>query len=185
MVRTTLAALIAQIRTLIGDPSGASQQFSDDAIQDALDRYREDVRYLELCEQETFQSNGPTLWLDYYDPDRGYWESDIVLYNGNWQTITPATSDHATGHWTFASNQNPPVYVIGKRFDQWHSAADLLETWATQDIACSFDFSTAGSSFHRSQKLDGRMKLAQTYLRKARITSARAVRDDINVCEVQ
>jgi len=44
-IRTTMATLVARIRVMISDPSGASQVFSDDTIQEVLDLSRVTVRY--------------------------------------------------------------------------------------------------------------------------------------------
>lgn len=180
MPRSTMATLIARTRLLIGDPVSATQQFSDDEIQDALDVYRDDMRYMELVEQVTFQNNAPSIFLDYYDDGRGFWEDDVQLVDYRWLPLSPATSDLLTGHWTFAANQYPPVLLTGKSFDVYHTAADLLETWAALTVAASFDFSSDGQSFHKSQVPAARMKLAYMYLARARVRQADTVRTDVN-----
>lgn len=175
-----MAELIARVRLLIGDPASATQQFSDQQVQDALDRYREDVRYLELIEQPTFETAPTsTAWLDYY-ADRGDWESDAVLYKSDWSALTPATSDYLTGHWTFSSTQYPPVFIVGKCYDVHMAGAELAETWAAT-YARAYAFSADGATFNRNQAAEGLRALAMDLRRKAKPRVASLVRSDVNL----
>lgn len=161
---------------MIADPAGASQVFTDDEVQDALDAHRMDVRYLELTAAETLQQSGPVLYKDYYAP-YSPWESDETLVNGSWAAVTPTTAERFNGHWTFAAGQDPPVYIIGKVFDLYGAAADLLETWAAK-LKLEFDFSADGQSFQRAQKATRLLELAGEYRQKQRPVVIRQVRAD-------
>ncbi|MCX7670395.1 MAG: hypothetical protein N2439_10020, partial [Anaerolineae bacterium] len=123
-VRATMADLITRIRLLINDPAGASQVFTDQQVQDALDRHRTEVRYLTLTAAETITA-GAVDYLDYY-ADVGDWEADEALYDGAYALLTPSAADRLTGHWTFAASQPPPVLITGKHYDVYAAAADLL-----------------------------------------------------------
>lgn len=178
MPRTSMAALITRTRRLIGDPAGASQVWSDDEIQDALDAHRTDVRYLELREAETIQSGGGVVYLNYYAPF-GDWEDDETLtYGGTWATVTPSAQDLLIGKWTFSSNQNPPVYLTGKSFDLYGAAADLLEAWAAK-AKLEYTFSPDRGQFVRSQKHQMLLTQAATYRAKQRVASVALVRSDV------
>lgn len=179
-VRSSMAALIDRVRLLIGDPvtDTCAPQFSEIQIQDALDRYREDVRYLELREEPTYQvAPLPTVWLDYYDDGRGDWEPDAVLQRYDWTVLTPATSDWLTGHWTFATSVNPPALITGKSYDVHLSAAFLAETWAGA-LRNSYDFHADGARFFRSQIVQNLMSLARDLRSKARPRMASTGRHD-------
>src|SRR4051794_34251896 len=119
-IRDTMTPLIARVRFHIGDLPGSSQAFSQDQIQDELDRTREDVFYDSLDCPPSF-TPGLTRFLDYYNTSAGEWESDVILTDSAWNTLTPATSDLLTGHWTFSANQNPPVFIRGKRYDTYRA----------------------------------------------------------------
>lgn len=175
-VRASMADLIARVRLLINDPAGAGQAFADQEIQDALDRHRSDVRYLELTGGETVAQGGAVSYLDYF-ADRGDWEADEKLYDSSFAELAPATSDRLTGHWTFAANTDPPVSIVGKSYDVYAAAADLLETWAAKE-KLSFDFATDGQSFSRSQKVAALLSLAREYRRRQRPVSVGMVRSD-------
>lgn len=174
--RASLAALIARVRSLIADPAGASPVFTDDEVQAALDNWRTDVRYLVLRPAET-RTSGADEYLDYY-ASVGDWESDVKLYDRDYAVLTPDTSDLQIGHWTFAASTDPPVYLIGKTFDVYAAAADLLEAWAAKE-KLGFDFTADGLSYSMSQKATTLLELAQKYRRQHRPMTAVQVRGDI------
>ncbi len=177
-VRTSMADLIARVRLLISDPAGTSQVFSDQEIQDTLDRHRSDVRYRELASAKTIAPGGAVSYLDYY-ADVGNWEADEKLYDGAYNQLTPATADRLSGHWTFASNQMPPVLIVGKYYDVYAAAADLVEAWAAKE-KLSFDFDADGQAFKRSQKVQMLLAMAREYRRQQRPVSVGMVRSDAN-----
>lgn len=169
-VRATMTPLVARVRFHTQDLPGASQAFSELEIQNELDRTRADVFYAELYAEPTFQPSPlATAWLDFYDAEAGEWEGDVALLDAGWNTLTPATSDLLTGHWTFNTSQLLPVYVRGKRYDTYRAAARMVETKA-QYLAAGglFDFSADGASFSRSQIVSSYKALATVLYSKAR-----------------
>jgi hypothetical protein len=180
-VRASMAELIDRVRGLIGDPAGASEQFNSQAIQDALDRRRRDVRSLELAYGETIQPGGAVAYLDYYAPGGlTDWEADAALqYGGTWAAVTPASSDWLAGHWTFASSQPPAVYLTGKTYDVYAAAADLLERWAAT-VARAYDFDEDGQRFRRSQQREGLLAVAAQYRAQQRPAVGSMARSDLN-----
>jgi hypothetical protein len=176
-----MASLIARVRSLIADPAGASQQFTDDTIQDVLDESRITVRQALLRPEVTINPGGGFVYTDYY-ASVGQWEDDLVLQNGSWQTVTPLTSDNLTGHWTFANTapgQIPPLLITGKYYDTYLASAVLLERWAAS-WARSYDFSADGQSFRRSQAAQAMLTQAREYRKQARPQFIRLDRDDLN-----
>lgn len=183
-VRSTMAALITRVRGMINDPAGTSQFFPDQDIQDALDFNRVNVKYALLRPTPTLVNNGQSgtsySYLDYY-ADIGDWEDDLVLNNGAFQTITPATSDNLTGHWTFnlpAPGQLPPVFITGQYYDRYLASATLLERWAAA-LSMNFDFTADGQSFRRSQAPQMLMNLAKEYRKHALVHTMQIVRSDL------
>jgi len=164
-LRSTCAELVSRLRDLIGDAIPATGQpvWSDDQLQRALDQRRSDVRYLELQAAETVQAGGTVVYLDYYAP-RGDWEEDATLYDTQWAALTPATSDYQVGHWTFSATTLPPVLLIGKAFDLYATAADVLEQWqAKEKLAFGFSPGSNGGQFQEQQKFQMIGELSARY----------------------
>lgn len=197
-VRTTMAALITKVRSMINDPAGASQVWADQDIQDQLDRTRLDIRYELLTAapwivNEAQTNNIPEIvWADYYSRYQ-WWEDDLTLQGNNvtsgaaWVTLTPTLAEPINGHWAFQINvptsgtapgQYPPVFATGKSYDVYMASANLLEMWAAK-YALSYDFTADGQSFRRSQVLGQLNKLAIIYRQSARAISAQPARTDL------
>jgi len=174
-VRTTMADLIARITDLTGDLG-----FSEQQIQDALDRRRTDVRLLPLTPAESIQAGGLVAFLDYYAAD-GDWEAGATLQTLNFVPLTETTdytADYLVGHWTLTASLFPPCYLTGRTYDVYGTAADLLERSARLQVN-AYDFSTDGQSFHRSQLSTNRLALARQYRRQARPQVIQMGRSDV------
>jgi hypothetical protein len=182
-VRSSMSDLIAKVRLFIGDPSGGSQQFSDQQIQDQLDRNRTDVRYEELTPLVTL-SPSAIQYVDYYSR-YGYWESDYTLLGPDYSTLTALTAELLldTAHFTFTasgSGQYPPVWLAGKTYDVYAASADLLEMWAAL-LARAFAFEQDRASYQRNQQSPALQRMAEIYRRQARPKAIHMVRDDVNL----
>jgi len=195
-VRATMNDLINLVRTMISDPAGASQQFTDQMIQDRLDSSRDDIRYESLqmapsIVNTTSTSNIASVIFASFYSEYNWWEADVVLQgylNGAfWKVLTPVASDYITGLWQFETNefvsgtvpgQFPPVFATGKVYDPNSASADLLEFWAAS-YARRFDFSSDGQSFKVSQASAGLQKQAEYYRRQAKPKVAKMVRHDV------
>src|SRR5262245_55358434 len=111
MARAAMANLITCLRRHIGDPSGASQTWSDNELQDTLDQHRTDHDGLTLERIASYPA-GVLSYLEYAAPV-GDWEEDAALADSGHTALTPAASDYLTGRWTFASEPSYPVSVTG------------------------------------------------------------------------
>ena len=177
-VRASMTALIARVRLLINDtlPSGNGQVFSDQNIQDVMDESRQDYTNLVLEPRPTF--SGSTIqWLDYYS-ELGGWEDDYVIKQYLINPVTPSLSEPISGHWQFASTTLPPLYITGKLYDVYRSAADLLERQAAQWVL-RYSVSVDGQNLQRGQVVTMLQDLAKTYRRKQRAMSIQLKRTDI------
>src|SRR2546429_126977 len=114
-VRSTMTLLIDRVRTLINDPRGASQIFDDQTIQNVLDDSRQDYVNEELITRPTFVS-GTIQYLDYWH-DLGSWEDGVILKQFLYVVVAPSASEPIAGHWAFAQNTRPPVYLSGSTHD--------------------------------------------------------------------
>lgn len=181
MARSSMAALISRVRLLINDviPAGNpgnGQIFTDDQIQDVLDEGRVDVVNKELIAKPTF--SGATIqYLNYYS-ELGGWEDDYVLKQYLTVLEIPSSVEPIAGHFTFSANVFPPVYVTGKIFDVYRSAADLLERQAAQ-WALAYNVTMDGQSLQRGNATVALQNLAKTYRMKQRAKMGDVKRGDI------
>lgn len=196
-VRSTMSSLITLVRTMIFDPSGGSQQFADQDVQDRLDANRNDVRYEQLQIAPSIvnlasTNNQPeTIFADYYS-QYGWWETDCVLQGQGvggaaWAVLTPTTSDYIVGHFQFENTpfvngtvpgQLPPVFITGKIYDIYAASADLLEFWAAS-LASAYDITVDGQTLRRSQLMAAKLTLAKSYRCMAKPKVARMSRHDV------
>lgn len=177
MLRASMAALTIRFRRMIGDPAGTDQTWDDDALQDALDFYQSQARYLPLTGRETYAPGGLVSWFDFY-ADSGDWEDDVQLCTVNWGALAPATSDLLVGHWTFTVSQLPTIYLTGKAYDLAGAAADVLEMWATQ-LKLQYDFQAHLTRYQRSQKMRACLELADQYRRRQKMVAVPQIRGDV------
>lgn len=197
-VRSSMAALIASTRQLIGDVA-TPQDFLDQDIQDVLDANRDEIRYELLSPMPDIQpgQNGSLaatfVWAS-YQSDFQYWETDVVIQGvdvptgKSWVILTPATFEYIPGKWTFAvtlpniatpPGQFPPVFAVGKVYDLYGAAAMLLERRIALRSLTLFDGSAQGVQLRLSQIIGTWERLAQTYWRHAWIRTMDLVRTDI------
>ena len=176
MARAAMASIITLVRGLINDPAGASQQFTDDAIEDRLDL----TRTYRLKEELTALAEPAGTQLKFQSAYR-YWESDLSLTNPAGTVLSPTSSDPISGYFVFGSTQSA-VYATGFTYDVYAASAELLSLWAgsiEQDI---LKFSADGSSYEFSGIREAKLRLAAQYMARSSafgaIASVGLVRDD-------
>lgn len=176
MARSTMTAVIARTRLLIGDPAGSAQTFSDDEIQATLDEHRF-LASLELLAAQPIYSGGTLTYRQFVSLESG-WEADVRIQDASYLTLTPEDADPGSGRWSFTTGRTQPyLWISGTRFDLFGAAADLLEAWAAK-LTREFDFDSDGQRFLRSQQATALNALAERYRRKRRVTSGILVRTD-------
>lgn len=173
--RATMADLITKLRRLVNDAGGSL--FDDDALQAYLDARRWRANYLVLDAEAERQSGGDIDYLNFQAP-HGDWEADAALLDANFDALTPATADLATGRWTFATEPSTPVYLRGWTYDLYAAAADALEERAAQ-LAPEYTFSADGGQFVRSQAYSQTAELVGRYRRMQRVGVTELVRGDV------
>lgn len=178
-VRNTMTALIAEVSLLVGDTSNAV--LSTQQVQDALDRTREEYVFMALTPITT-RSATATSYLNYVaeaaEMPLGDWETDGVIQDGAFNTLSPATSDWLVGKWTFSTSQTPPVYLSGHTYDRYAAAADLLEKYAATAHQ-KFDAKDKTVSVTRSQMFDSPLRLARHYRTLQRPRAVMGERSDV------
>lgn len=181
MARATLAPLIASVRTLINDtlPVGNGQIFTDDQIQSVMDEGRIDITNHSLKPRPTF-SGSTVQYLDYYsEPWLANWEDGMVLKQYLTVPVTPSVIEPIAGHFQFAANVFPPVFISGLSHDVYRAAADLLERMAAQWVL-SYSITVDGQSLQRNQATRSILLLAKEYRRKQRPRTIPVKRKDLS-----
>ena len=187
--RTSMDNLILRVRrdlpavcnTATSSPPSSSAYLTDQQIQDVLDSHRFTVRYAPLRPAPTLTQGALYNYTDYY-ADVGNWEEDEVLTWVNFATVTPATADRISGHWTFAlpaPGQYPPVYITGKYYDVEYTLHDLLRQVIANLSLTTYDFTADGATFRRGTIITTLQELAKSHLRRAMATSHPARRSDV------
>ncbi len=177
-VRATMQTnLIPRVRLLINDPAGVSQVFTDQDVQDVLDESRQDVYSMQLTGKPTWSATG-FVYLDYLT-ELGGWEDGMVLKQFFTIVVTPSVIEPIAGHFQFAANTLPPVFLTGKLYDVYRAAADLLERLAAKWML-SYSFSSDGQSFQRGQATLHLEKRIQALRRRQRAGTISLVRTDTN-----
>ena len=164
-VRTSMSGLIAQARLLANDPSGATAVFTDQQIQDFLDKNAYQEMYEQLSPVENIAAGGLVEYKKFC-AEQGYWENDAELTNGNYEPLTPSESDSLAGVWKFATSQSLPVLIYGIWYDLNATAAELWRLKATK-FAEQFDASVDGATYNLSQKYYQALSMAKEYRSKA------------------
>lgn len=161
-VRTSCSEIIEFVSRLVNDED--HEYHYDHQIQDALDRYRVEARYLQLDTLPTYAEGGTASYLTFTAPNKlKYWESDGELVDNDYTVLTPDTSDYWNGRWTFTTNQDRPLRITGYYHDPYNAAADLLEVRLSM-IAENYDFRTSdGDTYNRSQSKEGLKELVAKY----------------------
>lgn len=183
-VRSTMAAIIANVRDLIGD--AGTVQFTDQHIQDVLDgKCRFDVRYEQLEAVETIYPGGTVKYLDFKRPagSPGDMEGTAVILDGAWGTITPTTADYSRGWFTWAGSATPPygpqppVRASYASFSSEAAGAVLCDQWAGS-VALAVDYSDPSFRLSLSQQFANLTARAKELRTQAPARVYRVDRDD-------
>ena len=176
MARAAMASIITLVRGLINDPAGASQQFTDEAIEDQLDLARE---YHHISALTALPEPAGTQLK--FKSEHRYWESDVSLSDPAGTVLSPTSSDPISGYFVFGSTQTG-VYATGFTYDVYAASAELLSLWAGRIEQDILKFSADGSSYEFSGFREAKLRLAAQYMARSSafgaIASVGLVRDD-------
>lgn len=177
MARPSMAALIDHVRRNIGDV-GDVKVFTDDEIEAALDRRRQDRQYWRLTTTPTYEPSGAVSWKDFYSETGGDWEDSVTLTDATYTVATPSSSNLVSGRWTFDPGlQVDAIYVSGTQYDTNGASADLLEQWMAR-VKTEYSFSRGNRSFQRSQQIQAFESAIDMFRSRQWITVTEMVRAD-------
>lgn len=182
-----MVELIARVRQLTSAGTAAytvdgSAAFTDDHLQDVLDRHVRTFHHVPLAWDQSWPGGGSVEWTEGHLP-YGQLETGTAAFTledslGANVGTASYTLDDQSGRITFTADQGGTVYYAsGRSYNLWLACAEVLETWAAAESR-SFDFQSDASRFARSQKAAGLLKAAAAFRRKAPAGRARLVRRD-------
>lgn len=167
-VRAAMAALIQEVRDLIGDTT-APEMLTDQQIQDKLDENRQSVRYELLLPAPMISNDVKTnpaqmVWLEYFSRNR-FWEVDEIVQDAFWVQLTPITFEPLVGRWVFSYDldaspgvlppktvspgQVPPVWATGKVYDINAAGYKCCRMLIAQLARTTYNFSADGRTLNR------------------------------------
>ena len=173
--RSGMANLITRLRgmtsTGIADYTvGNSLWWTDDQLEDVLDRNRLDVRDEVLASHYVLGTAGTAQWFDYtsryhnFETTSGGTAVFYLAFDTGVRVGTALYStDYDSGRVTFSSNTGgSAIYLNGRAYDLNAAAAEVW-TMKADHVADRFDFSADGASFKASQLQTQYMARAAKY----------------------
>lgn len=195
MARSGMANVIADLRgmteTSISDYSivtgeGTVTYWTDNQLQDRLDRQRTDYNRLLLNKEPRYVDGGSVIYQDYYFP-AGYWEEasggtavwEVQDSTGAAIGTASYSVNYRAGHIRFTQNTSGSAYyLIARQYDLNRAAADVWRRKAAH-VASNVDWSSDNHSFKDSQESARYLKMAQYYETQAGTRIVSVEREDV------
>jgi hypothetical protein len=169
--RSSMSDIILQLRLMVNDTN--SLEFTDDQLQDVLDQRAFISSYEGLNTLETILPGGTVEYKE-FQADRQWFETDTILTDSAFNTITPTTADYKLAYFTFATSQVIPLLIYGWYYDLNAAAADVWDLKAAK-YASEFDFSVDGGSYSKSQRVTNARNTAKEYRSKSFTASSMTI----------
>lgn len=163
MMRATMGTLVGRVRDLAAATYdeytvGDTVYWSDQQLQDALDRTRREIVDEAITPVRVIASSGSAEYRIYQSVGRNYESTDggtarFYVRTADGARLGTATYsvDYALGRVEFAATTGGSVlYLSGYVYDPYAAAADVWRQKSAH-VAVRFDFSADGASFKASQ----------------------------------
>lgn len=179
MARTGLADIRDELRGMTAAGTAdwtqgtALTYFSDDMLDDILDRHAYTFTYEQMELEEPSRVGSSYEWtvyeLPYQHIEASTGGTAIFTIQDNVGTVvTNYTANYRTGYFTFDANTNGvPYFATGSYYDINAAAAEIWMLKADHVAASAFDFSTDNHTINRSQIFKTYMERAAFYQAKA------------------
>lgn len=168
MARSTLANLITTLRGMADAgtadyTSGGATYWTDDQLEDILDRHETIVNYQSMTARGT-QGAGTVSYTEYWTGYR-HWEDGATIQDASGATMGTAdySFDANRGRVTFAANTlGAARFVTGTVYDLNLAAAEVWRKKAAY-YTKAYDVSTDNHSLKRSQLAAQCLQMARAY----------------------
>jgi hypothetical protein len=163
--------------------AGPFSYFSNQHLQDYLDRNRHDLYREPLSAVVTYDSGGTARYYDYYFSPGDYEEGTASFVVATSQGSAVAGSlmaiNYAAGHISFGTvDQGGTSYYLTARKYDMNAAAGLVWRQKASLVASAYDFEADGQRMNRSQLFKQYTQMAQMFESQAAPMTARMVRSD-------
>lgn len=175
-VTTGLRPLIARLRREVGEDGDS--EWTDGQLVDALAEYSRVVRYRPLRPHQTRLPNGTVQYLD-FESGLAWWDSEPIVVNGSWTTLTPTSFDWANGRVSFASHQVSALYISGTVYDLYAAAENVIDQTIARLKRRAVDISDSDGSLKRNQQIQTLLELKRGVQAKQTAKTGRMVRSDV------
>jgi hypothetical protein len=193
-IRNTMLDLIRTLRGMTNAGkedyvlAGTLYYWSDEQLQNVLDRYRLDIVREPLSIIPTMVAGGTIQYLNYQSEYINFESTSggsaiFYLADGDGDilgTATPYTTDYYRGLITFPSNTlGTPYYLSGSSYDLNMSAADVWRQKAAH-YGDMFSFSTDNHRIDKGVLINNALKMAQTFEARSGPVVSTLYRSDID-----
>ncbi len=193
--RTSMADLLLTLRGLTSAGSAeytvnGSACWTDQQLQDVLDRHVYPIRHEELIPFETYGAGGSVTYVDYQSPHRfvetvlgGTPTTRFVVQDETGAAVGTAgfTVDYPRGLVTFGTATGGLTrYVTGYSYDMNAAAADVWTQKAAHYVT-AYDVATDNHNLRRSQIIQSCLTMAKEYASGAMINSVSIERGDTGI----
>lgn len=172
-VRSTMTRLIGLLRGYANAGTadysiGSDAYWSNQHLQDALDRHSVVVRGEPVYPKSSLEDGGVLSYYDYQSKYRFFEQTDggtlkFVVRDSTGAVKTGWTANYESGEVTFSTDQAGATYYLsGTSFDIYAAAADVWYQKAAH-AGDMIDFSTDGHNIKRSHLVSLALKMAQRY----------------------
>lgn len=190
--RTGMANLITKVRSMAQAGTAdytiaGTSYWTDDQIEDVLDRYRIDVWREPLAYVETYLTGGTVQYKDYYSQYKDFEETTggtaiFYLEDATGADIGTAlyTPDYNSGRIAFAADTGGTAYfLVGRSYNLNFAAADIWRQKAGQ-YSAAVNFSTDNHRIDRGAIIGNCLRMSQFYESQAGGYAVEITRDDRN-----
>ena len=171
--RTGMANIISTFRGMTNAGTadytgGTATYWTDDQLQDVLDKHRSDFYHREMQSVGEYSTAGAVVTTRYYLGSFNVESGTAVFYiqNAEGTTLTETTDytiDYSLGLVTFVSNTSGLDYFATYRsYDLNRAAAEVWRMKAAH-YASFFNFSTHGHSIHKGELRKYALEMADYY----------------------
>jgi hypothetical protein len=186
--RTGLATIISTLRGMTNAGTAdysiaGTSWWSDDQLQEALDRNRVDIIRCEMASLENYDGAGTLVYKQYLmgwqNIESGSAVFEIQDSMGNVVGTANYTVDYARGMVTFTADQGGSVYYwTGRSYDLNGAAADVWRRKAAQTAGGAISWATDNMRVDKGKLVESALKMAEYYSKITRITAVDMLRGD-------
>ncbi len=161
--------VVGYVELLVNDQ--LNERWSATDISRVVEKWGIDMNYVILTGIETRVFNAASIFTKFQTPrDRQWVDNEFVVYDGEYNVLTPTVADVENGRFEFATEPILPVYIVTRSYDPYNAAADLLLEEAGHKAGDVSSFSTQNGTFAYGSKSSNFRDQVRAYRKRGRAT---------------